>query len=285
MSESSFATQSRHYEIVARAIEFIRNNAHRQPSLADIANEVHLSEQRLQRIFTAWAGISPKRFLQYLTKEHAKQALRESSDILDAALKSGLSGPGRLHDLMVTCEAMTPGEIMTLGRGVTVGHGVTATPFGDALIGWTPRGICYLSFCDGDEAVKRKELLSQWPAATLLRDDRQATRLSHRIFPSLPKPGQLHLLLRGTNFQVKVWEALIKVGSSRLISYSQLASIIDSPRAQRAVGSAVAANNIAYLIPCHRVIRESGESGNYRWGGNRKLAIQAWESGQSDNAG
>ena len=246
---------------------------------------MHLSEQRLQRIFAAWAGISPKRFLQYLTKEHARQALKHSSDILSVALESGLSGPGRLHDLMVTCEAMTPGEIKRLGQGVSIGHGIAATPFGDALLGWTSRGVCYLAFCDGDGTVHQRELCSQWPEAIFIRDDTAAIRLAHRIFASEPKPGELHLVLRGTNFQVKVWEALLNIRPSQLVSYSQLASMVDSPRAQRAVGSAVAANTIGFLIPCHRVIRESGESGRYRWGGNRKIAIQAWEAGQHDKAG
>lgn len=282
MVVSSFDTQSRHYAVVAHAIDFIRSNAPRQPSLADIAGEVHLSEQRLQRIFTQWAGISPKRFLQYLTKEHAKLALQQSTDILSAALVTGLSGPGRLHDLMVTCEAMTPGEIKTFGEGVTIGYGIAATPFGSALMGWTPRGLCYLAFCDGDGSAQQRELCLQWPKAALIRDDTAAIALSGRIFPSKPEPGILHLILRGTNFQVKVWEALLNIRPSQLISYSQLASMVDSPRAQRAVGSAVAANTIGYLIPCHRVIRESGDSGNYRWGEIRKLAIRTWEAGQSN---
>lgn len=277
--------QSRHYAIVAQAIAFIRSNARRQPGLAEIAAEVGLSEQRLQRVFSAWAGISPKRFLQYLTKQRASEALRQSSDILSVALESGLSGPGRLHDLMISCEAMTPGEIKTQGKGVTVCQGTAATPFGNSLIGWTRRGLCYLAFCDGDEAARERELASQWPRANLIRDDDGASHLSQRIFPAQPMTGKLHLLLRGTNFQIKVWEALINTRPPQLLSYSQLASLIDAPRAQRAVGSAVAANSIGYLIPCHRVIRESGESGHYRWGSSRKQAIQAWENGRHDNAG
>lgn len=285
MTESSLETQSRHYAVVARAIEYIRRNARSQPGLAEIAGEVRLSEQRLQRIFAQWAGISPKRFLQYLTKERARQALRQSADILSTALDSGLSGPGRLHDLMITCEAMTPGEIKTLGEGVSVGHGVAPTPFGNALIGWTRRGICYLAFCDGDEAVRQRELASQWPRARLSGDDAEALRLARRIFPAQPEPGRLHLLLRGTNFQVKVWEALLDTGSSQLLSYSQLAATVDAPRARRAVGSALAANKIGYLIPCHRVIRESGDAGSYRWSAQRKQAMQAWEAGRHAVAG
>ncbi len=283
MSESSNKAQHRHYAVVAQAIEFIRSNVNIQPSLAEIANEVNLSEYHLQRVFAAWAGISPKRFLQYLTKEHARLALMHSKNVLSVALETGLSGPGRLHDLMVSCEAMTPGEIKALGKGVSVNYGVAPSPFGDALIGWTPRGICFLAFCDDKEREKQQQLSAQWPSATLIRDEPGAARLCSRIFPSEPKPGELHLLLQGTNFQIKVWEALLNTTQSQLVSYSQLASMIDSPRAQRAVGSAVAANKIGFLIPCHRVIRESGDAGKYRWGENRKMAIQIWEAGLHNN--
>lgn len=278
MVDAAFDDQHRHYRIVSQAIEFIRCNALRQPGLAEIASEVHLSEQRLQRVFSAWAGISPKRFLQYLTKEHAKLALRQSGDLLNVALQSGLSGPGRLHDLMVTCEAMTPGEIKALGDKVRIGYGSTYTPFGDALLGWTRRGLCYLAFCDGDEAAREAELVSHWPYATLYQDDSAAIRLAERIFPIQQAPGKLHLVLHGSNFQLKVWEALLNTRPSQLLSYGQLAAMIKAPRSARAVGSAVAANTIGYLIPCHRVIRENGESGSYRWGANRKLAIRAWEA-------
>lgn len=282
MADASSDDQQRHYRIVAQAIEFIRANAQRQPGLAKIAAEVHLSEQRLQRVFSQWAGISPKRFLQYLTKEHAKLALRQSDDLLNVALQTGLSGPGRLHDLMVTCEAMTPGEIKALGEHVEIGYGSAITPFGNTLIGWTQRGLCYLAFCDGDEAAREAELSSQWPHATLYQDDSAALGLAERIFPTQPTRGKLHLVLRGSNFQLKVWEALLNTQPSQLISYGQLASIIDAPGAARAVGSAVAANTIGYLIPCHRVIRENGESGIYRWGESRKLAMRAWEAGHCD---
>lgn len=274
----------RHYAIVARAIEFIRLNSRRQPSLAEIAAAVHLSEYHLQRVFAAWAGISPKRFLQYLTKEHAKQALRACDDVLSVSAAVGLSGGGRLHDLMVTCEAMTPGEIKAGGRGVEVGCGQATTPFGDAVIGWTARGICHLAFCGGDPAAGIARLAAQWPGAKLIADDAEAVRLAASIFVSGPRSDRLHLLLRGTNFQIKVWEALIGTEPSQCVSYGRLAAMTGSPRAQRAVGSALAANNIAYLIPCHRVIRESGEVGNYRWGPERKAAMLAWEAAQSATA-
>ena len=274
--------QNKVYTVVAHAIEYIRANARRQPSLAEIAVSVNLSEYHLQRIFTEWAGISPKRFLQYLTKEHAKQALRESTDILTTSMEAGLSSPGRLHDLMISCEAMTPGEIKEEGYGVNVTYGIANSPFGSTLIGWTPRGICHLAFCDDDWSQEEQELSLQWSAATLVRDDTEATKLSKRIFPSAPKPGKLHLLLRGTNFQIKVWEALLNIGSSRLVSYSTLARLAGKPKSQRAVGSALALNKIGFLIPCHRVIRESGDAGIYRWGSNRKIAIQAWEAARAN---
>jgi AraC family transcriptional regulator, regulatory protein of adaptative response / methylated-DNA-[protein]-cysteine methyltransferase len=274
----------KHFTIVARAIKFIRANAGRQPDLSDIAAAVQLSEFHLQRVFAEWAGVSPKRFLQYVTKQHARQALRESSDILGAALVVGLSSPSRLHDLMVSCEAMTPGEIKTLGAGINIGFGCAPTPFGDALLGWTARGLCYFEFHDGAVESKHTALQAQWPAAILARDDAYAARLTARIFPTLPQPGKLHLLLRGTNFQLKVWEALLKIAPAQSVSYRQLASMIGTPDAQRAVGTAMSANTIAYLIPCHRVIRETGETGHYRWGSERKVAMLAWEAGRNARA-
>jgi len=265
------------YETVAAAIRYLRQRARNQPELAEVANAVHLSEYHLQRVFSAWAGISPKRFLQYLTKEHALNALKASADSLTAAYDAGLSGGSRLHDLMVSCEAMTPGEIRAAGEGVTLHYGVAASPFGLALAGWTRRGLCYLAFLDNDLSERHTELLSQWPKAAVVADERGATALLEKIFPTTPQPGRLHLLLRGTNFQIKVWEALLNTQPGQFYSYSQLAAATGSAKAQRAVGSAVAANNIGYLIPCHRVIRESGESGNYRWGAERKQAIHTWE--------
>lgn len=270
-----------HYAAVARAITFIRANAARQPELAEIAAAAGLSEFHLQRLFSAWAGLSPKRFLQYLTKEHAREALRASADVLEAALDAGLSGPGRLHDLMVSCEALTPGEIRARGAGVELHHGVAATPLGDALFGWTPRGLCHLAFCDGDDNARLAALCQDWPAANFVHDDAGATALANRVFPAAPMPGRLHLLLRGTNFQIKVWEALLKIPPAMLVSYGQLAGHLGMPQAARAVGSAVAANTVAYLIPCHRVIRDDGSCSNYRWGVERKMALRAWEAGRA----
>ncbi len=271
-----------HYRTVARAIEFIHSQAHQQPTLAEIAAAVDSSESHLQRVFSTWAGISPKRFLQYLTKEYARQALQRSDDLLSVTLDSGLSSPGRLHDLMISCEAMTPGEIKNGAKGIRIGYGFALTPFGNALIGWTERGICYLAFCSDDEAIRLHELQSQWPAADISEECGKAIQYANQIFPSTPQPGKLHLVLRGTNFQIKVWEALMKLVPGERISYGQLANQLGMPNAQRAVGTAVAKNNIGFLIPCHRVIKGTGDSGNYRWGCERKQAMQVWETGHSN---
>ncbi len=274
----STSVHDRRYATVAKAIDYIRSHAKRQPSLAEVAAAVNLSEYHLQRVFSEWAGLSPKRFLQYLTKEHARRALRGSMDVLSTALESGLSGPGRLHDLMISCEAMSPGQLRAQGHGVQVRFGFANTPFGTALLGWTPHGVCHLAFCDADGDEEKQRFLAYWSAASLTQDDDGASRLVERIFPSEPTPGRLHLALQGTNFQIKVWEALLRIGSSQLVSYGRLARMAGVPKAQRAVGGALAANRIGFLIPCHRVIRESGDTGDYRWGISRKMAIQLWEA-------
>ena len=273
---------SRHYAIVARAIAYIRTHARAQPSLDDVAAAVHLSPHHLQRLFADWAGISPKRFLQYLTKEHARRQLAASADVLSAAGDAGLSSTSRLHDLMVSCEAMTPGEIKSGGAGLAIGCGCGPSPFGDVLVAWTARGVCHFAFCVADEATMVAELAALWPAAKLRRDDRQAQALLRQIFPQTPTRGTVHLVLRGTNFQIKVWEALIRTEPGDVVSYQQLARQLGQPGASRAVGSAIAANTIGFLIPCHRVIREGGDVGQYRWGSERKLALIGWEAGARD---
>lgn len=282
MADIASKEQRDQYEMVARAIAYLRANVYRQPPLKELAGHIGLSEFHLQRVFTEWAGVSPKRFLQYVTKEHARQALRDSSDVLTAALDSGLSGCGRLHDLMVSCEAMTPGEIRKLGAGLEIRFGYAPTPFGHAFIGWTPRGICHFEFSDEGCEAAASALRTLWPGAALSADPAGATALAARIFPAVPGPGQLHLVLRGTNFQIKVWEALLHVAPGQVVSYGRLAGMAGSPKAARAVGSALAANTIGYLIPCHRVLRESGEIGDYRWGTVRKIALLAWEASHTD---
>lgn len=272
------AGPGRHYRTVAAAIAFIRAHAGAQPTLEEIAAAVHLSPFHLQRLFADWAGISPKRFLQHLTKEYAKRRLAAAADVLSVAADAGLSSTSRLHDLMVSCEAMTPGEIKSGGLGMEIGHGFAPSPFGEALVAWTTRGICHFAFCIADEAAMLAELSARWPGATLVRNDARAGALLRQIFPATPTRGNIHLILRGTNFQIKVWEALIHTEFGAVVSYRQLARQAGAPRAPRAVGNALAANSIGFLIPCHRVIRESGEVGHYRWGSERKLAMLGWEA-------
>lgn len=270
-----------HYARVALAIDYLRLHAARQPALADVAAAAGLSEHHFQRVFAEWAGVSPKRFLQHLTKEHARASLRGAADVLGAALDAGLSGPGRLHDLMVSCEAMTPGEIRSRGAGVELAYGCAGTPFGTALIGWTPRGVCHFAFCDGDDEARIAELHAEWPLALRRADPAGAAALAARVFPRVPGRGELHVVLRGTNFQIKVWEALLRTAPGERVSYSRLAAMAGAPAAQRAVGSALAANAVAWLIPCHRVIRGSGETGQYRWGPSRKWAMLGWEAARA----
>lgn len=274
------AEPARQYALVAQAIAFIRQHARQQPTLEQIAAATHVSPFHLQRTFAEWAGISPKRFLQYLTKDHAQRQLRSAWDVLSVSEDAGLSSTSRLHDLMVSCEAMTPGEIKAGGAGLTIAYGFAGSPFGEAMVGWTRRGICHFAFCVAGHDAMLAELAGHWPKATFARDDERARRLLQDIFPATPSRGRLHLVLRGTNFQMKVWEALIHTEFGQVISYQQLAARAGCPRAHRAVGTALAANPIGFLIPCHRVIRQQGDVGSYRWGADRKLAMLAWEAGR-----
>lgn len=272
---------ARQYSVVASTIEFIRMNAKQQPTLESVAEAVHMSPFHLQRVFSEWAGISPKRFLQYLTKEHAKARLLQSETVSSVSDEIGLSSPSRLHDLMITSEAMTPGEIQSSGKGVEIGFGNGYSPFGEVFLAWTTRGICLFAFTDQNLAEAEAKLRALWPCAHLRHDDVQAIAWLREIFPATPLRGRVHLVLRGTNFQIKVWEALIHTDVGDVVSYGQLAGRIGHPRAHRAVGSALATNEIGYLIPCHRVIQGSGDVGHYRWGTDRKIAMQAWEQGLS----
>ncbi|GAD80127.1 methylated-DNA--[protein]-cysteine S-methyltransferase [Vibrio ezurae] len=266
--------QQRHYQTVEKAIVYIRHHIQHQPSLSEIAEHVHLSEFHLQRVFTEWAGISPKRFMQSMTKQRALQVLKTSDTLLEAADHVGLSGTGRLHDLLVSCEAMTPGKAKNLGADLHIKYGAALTPFGEAVIGWTDRGICFLQFVEQDVCQTVAILRQQWPLARFYSQD--AHSISDTIFSG--KGNKIHLLVKGTNFQVKVWEALIHSQPGQLLSYAQVAQKIGSPKASRAVGSALASNTIGFLIPCHRVIRGDGDIGQFRWGSDRKVAIQGWEA-------
>ncbi len=284
-SDIDYQQASADYRIVERAIRYLESNARRQPELKDIAAAVGLSEFHFQRLFTRWAGISPKRFLQFLTKEHAKDLLDRSTNLLDTTLQVGLSSLGRLHDLFVTTEAVTPGEYKSRGAGLTIRYGLHPSPFGTCLVGLTDRGICHLGFVQTTEGAAIDELVARWQHADMIEDGRATAPLIQPIFDAGKRAGQpLHLYLRGTNFQIKVWEALLRVDSGAVTTYSQLAGEIGDPRAARAVGSAVGANPLPVVIPCHRVIRALGEFGDYHYGAARKLALLGWEFSRSEAA-
>ena len=262
------------YQRIEQAILYLEKNAHSQPELSEIANAAGLSEFHFQRLFTRWAGISPKRFLQFLTKENAKELLDRSENLLDTTLQVGLSSLGRLHDLFVTTEAVTPGEYKSRGAGLTIRYGLHATPFGKCLIGVTERGICQLGFIQSSEGDALDEMVENWKQARMIEDHNATAPLIAPIF-DLDRRGEtaLHLHLRGTNFQIKVWEALMHITPGSVTTYEQIAKKIGRPGAARAVGNAVSHNPIAVLIPCHRVIRKLGEFGNYRYGTARKKAL------------
>jgi AraC family transcriptional regulator of adaptative response/methylated-DNA-[protein]-cysteine methyltransferase len=268
------------YQRVEQALRFIETHYRRQPELNEIAASVGLSEYHFQRVFTRWAGISPKRFLQFLTKENAKELLKRSS-VLEAAYSVGLSSSGRLHDLFVQAEAVTPGEYKTRGEGLTIRYGFHATPFGEALLGLTERGLCHLSFVQTSHEAALSNLKADWKHASLLEETSATRPLLAPIFTLRDYPTPLPVYLRGTNFQLKVWEALLQIPQGHLTTYEQVAAQIGQPRALRAVGTAVGHNPIAYLIPCHRVIRKLGEFGNYRWGPTRKKALLGWEAARA----
>lgn len=286
--------QSRDYARVERAIRYVEANRRRQPELTQIAASVHLSEYHFQRLFQRWAGISPKRFLQFLTKEDAKRRLRESASVLEAALEAGLSGPGRLHELFVECEAVTPGEVRRGGEGLEIRYGFHPSRFGECLLASTARGICALRFVgSAGRTTEFAALAREWPKARWIRDPDRTGALAGRAFSGILPDGQgprdpraVRLHLRGTNFQVKVWEALLAVPEGSVTTYAALARAIGRPRAARAVGHAAGRNPIALLIPCHRVLRSVGDMAGYRWGGPRKQAILAWEAAHvHDRAG
>jgi AraC family transcriptional regulator, regulatory protein of adaptative response / methylated-DNA-[protein]-cysteine methyltransferase len=269
------------YGRVESAIRFIESEALRQPSLAEIAEAAGLSEFHFQRLFSRWVGISPKRFLQFLTKEYARRLLVESRDVLSVTYDAGLSSPGRLHELFVTCEAVTPGEVKSRGEGLSIEYGFHPSPFGRCLVAVTDRGICGLSFVqEGPEESLVHNLRSRWPGARLELNPESTTPLARRIFSfdEHSEPGPLHLFVRGTNFQIQVWEALIRIPLGKAVTYEDVARHIGMPNAQRAVGTAVGHNPIPFLIPCHRVIRKMGEFGNYGEGPQRKKAILGWEA-------
>ncbi|HEV7607606.1 MAG TPA: methylated-DNA--[protein]-cysteine S-methyltransferase [Steroidobacteraceae bacterium] len=267
---------SREFARMTRAIEFIEREYERQPRLAEIARHVGLSEFHFNRLFRRWTGLTPKQYLAEVTSRAAGTALRAEPSVLDAAHAVGLSGGGRLHDLTVTLEAMTPGEIRAGGEGVIIRHGVADTPFGPAFVAETARGLCRLAFIDGQsDAEELKTLRAAWPKAKFVRDDARATTLVDTIWGH--KTATLPLAVCGTNFQVQVWRALLELDAGETVTYGALAQQLRLPNGARAVGNAVGANPIAWVIPCHRVLRAGGQLGGYRWGAARKQMIRRWE--------
>jgi AraC family transcriptional regulator of adaptative response/methylated-DNA-[protein]-cysteine methyltransferase len=268
----------RDYDRIERALTYLESHRDRRPRLEEVARHVGLSPFHLQRTFSRWVGISPKRFLQFLTVEHARQCLAETRSVLAAAVEAGLSSPGRLHDLMVTVDAVTPGEYKTGGDGLSIRYGTHPSPFGRCFIAATDRGVCWLAFPPDDGSGCVADLADHFHQADLVDDPRESRCWRDRVFDAAAADhAPLPVLLSGTNFQLKVWEALLRLPEGHLCSYGDLAAAMGRPTATRAVASAVARNHIAYLIPCHRVIRSMGTVGQYRWGAVRKQALIGWE--------
>ena len=273
------------YQRIEEAIRYLEQHVRLQPSLDELAAHLNLSPYHMQRLFRRWAGISPKRFVQFLTIKHAKTLLAETRSVLDTTYEVGLSSPSRLHDLFVTVDGVTPGEFKRQGAGIEIKYGFHETHFGQCLLANTERGICALFFCEEQEDA-RAALRKKWPAATLIEQPDATSPLIAQLLPpfSISEPAQtrqpVRLFLKGTNFQLQVWQALLNIPSGTLYSYGEIAQQINKPRATRAVASAIGANAISYLIPCHRVLRKSGQIGGYRWQPVRKKAMLAWEAGQ-----
>jgi AraC family transcriptional regulator of adaptative response/methylated-DNA-[protein]-cysteine methyltransferase len=270
------------YNRIAEAIEYINIHFKEQPDLDEIAAHVHVSPFHFQRLFTDWAGVSPKKFLQYISVKHAKQVLKNNgSTLMDAAFETGLSGTGRLHDLFITIEGMTPGEYKNGGENIAINYSYAESPFGNMMVASTEKGICHMAFAE-DESTALAVLKSHFPNAQL----RQITDLMQQnalyIFThDWSKLNQVKLHLKGTDFQLKVWEALLKIPAGQLSTYGNVAATIHKPNASRAVGTAIGSNPVAFLIPCHRVIQSTGLAGGYMWGSTRKSAIIGWEAAKT----
>lgn len=288
MTETAVSTSgSDDYTHVKRAIEYVSQNWREHPSLEDIAAHTGLSPTHFQKVFKRWAGISPKQFLQAITLDHARALLRDAASVLDATYEVGLSGPGRLHDLFVTHEAMTPGVYKAKGEGVEILHGFHSSPFGKALLMVTEHGLAGLAFADeGSELEALDDMMSRWPRAAY-REDIGATALfaDHIFDPECWKEETpLRVVLIGTDFEIRVWETLLKIPLGRMTTYSDVAEHIGKPTAARAVGTAVGRNPISFVVPCHRVLGKSGGLCGYHWGLTRKQAILGWEAGVAGTA-
>ncbi len=276
-------TNTYHYERIAKAIEFITDNITAQPSLEEVAEKVNLSPFHFQRIFTEWAGVSPKKFLQFLTADYLKAKIKDTATLVEAAEIAGLSSQSRVYDLFTGIEAVTPQEFKSGGKGLHIDYAYHETPFGECFMAVTERGICGMAFTN--EVSKNEDLETfkqKWHFATIEENPSVTEQYVQRIFtPHLSSLDKLHLLVQGTNFQLKVWEALLTIPQGSLTTYQQIADSIGHNKAVRAVGTAVGNNPIAYLIPCHRVIRKEGKLGEYHWGSIRKKALVGWEAAKS----
>ena len=275
--------QSINFERIKDAIEFLEINFKDQPGLDEIAASVHLSKYHFQRLFKEWAGVTPSQFLHFLTIGYAKEQLRKSHSVFDTSLKAGLSSAGRLHDLFITFEGVTPGNYRRLGKNLIIRYGFHPTPFGECLLASTDRGICALRFL---YPAKRNQLLqelkAEWPLAELHEKPQETGVFIQQIFADINnnKEKRFHLYLKGTNFQIQVWQALLALRPGDIVAYQNIAEYLIRPTAVRAVGNAIAKNPVGYLIPCHRVIRKTGQAHRYRWGSARKKAILGWEASQ-----
>jgi len=270
-----------HFQLIAESLHWLCKHQARQPKLEELAEHVGLSPHYMQRLFQEWAGVSPKQFLKYLTKTEAMDRLRQGQSVLDAAVSSGLSGPGRLHDLIITTQAMTPGEAKRKGLGVEINYGYGETPFGNALLGWTAKGICFLGF--GHEEGRDylwTQFQRQWPDAIPAHDEQSAKCKLVDIFTGSTEKG-LKIWLRGSPFQLLIWEALLRLPAGIHCTYGQLATLTGNANACRATGTAIGSNPVSWLIPCHRVINSLGTLGGYRWGINTKLAMIGCEAVKS----
>ncbi|MCB0521386.1 MAG: methylated-DNA--[protein]-cysteine S-methyltransferase [Lewinellaceae bacterium] len=273
------------YERIAEAIAYIREHFREQPNLDEVAQRVYLSPFHFQRLFSEWAGVSPKKFLQYISVEYAKGILKNTqATLFDAAHETGLSGTGRLHDLFINIEGMTPGEYKNGGENLSINFSFAESPFGHLLVASTLKGICHMAFTD-DETAAMEALKSQFPNARFRQMvDLQQQNALHIFAQDWSRLNQVKLHLKGTDFQLKVWETLLKIPMGGLSTYGQIAEQIQQPRASRAVGTAIGSNPVAYLIPCHRVIRSEGTFGGYHWGSDRKTAILGWEFSKTEKS-
>lgn len=272
------------YIRVEKAIRFIEENFKSQPNLDQIAESIHLSRFHVIRLFKRWAGITPTQFLQFLTLEYTKQKLAESTSIFETSLEAGLSGSSRLHDLFVTFESITPGEFKKQGAGLKIFYGFHYSPFGECLLALTERGICRMGFVEtGEEPLALEQLRREWPGAIFTENQKLTQPMVEQLFrPTGARESHpFHLYLKGTNFQINVWKALLTIPEGRMVSYQDIATLIGNPKAFRTVASAVAVNPVGYLIPCHRVIEKSGRIHKYRWGSLRKKALLGWEAART----